>query len=276
LKFLSAGFNKERGEMRLRLTLALIGGLLATPAVAQSDGAAAARGLYLGVFGGGGTSSGSDVTQRGTVFFPEVTGGPLAVNATGQTESSGVGLFGLQVGHEWSRGRLLAALELEGLRLPGHTRRANLANSTDRLVEQSFDDSFKMNNTVVLGNLVLSVPTHYSGVTPYIGGGIGFARVDIKGADSTQTNPAEVGINHFNSGTDSSAWTFAYQAKAGVRVAIGDNAYVFGEFRYLYVDATDQNFGSTAYPTHAPTTEWSVRFDGTSYYVGTIGIGMSF
>ena len=91
-------------------------------------------------------------------------------------------------------------------------------------------------------------------MTPYVGGGVGGARVAVDGANSVQIDPPEAGINHFNSGPDSSAWTFAAQFKAGARVALGSDAYVFGEYRYLFVGSTDQIFGPTVYPTHAPTS----------------------
>lgn len=264
--------------MRFRLMLAIVAGFIAIPAFAESDEAAGARDLYFGFFGGGGTSSGGDVTQRGTVFVTEAQGGPLAVNATGKTDSSSGGLFGVQIGHEWSRRSLLTAIELEGLYLPGRSASARLQNtaSPGRLDGQTFDDSFDMSSVVILGNLVVGFPTRHPGVTPYVGAGIGAARVDVTGANSTQVNPAEPGINHFNSGTDSSAWTFASQIKAGVRYAFSGNAYVFGEYRFLYIDATSQNLGSTAYPTHAPTSDWNVRFDGTSHHFLTAGIGLGF
>ena len=113
-------------------------------------------------------------------------------------------------------------------------------------------------------------------MTPYIGGGIGAARVSASGANSLQTSPPEPGINHFNSDPDSSVWTFAAQAKAGVRVALGPHAYVFGEYRYLYVGSTDQIFGPTVDPSHVPTTAWTVRFGDTSYHLATAGIGFNF
>ena len=264
------------GVMRSRLTLAIIASFLAAPAFAEDGGATAARGLYGGIFGGGGVRSSGDVTQRGTVFFTEAAGGPMAVNATGQTDSSSAWLFGAQIGHEWAFRSVLAALEVEGLYLPGRTQHARLENPTDRLPEHTFDDSFKMSSGVILGNLVLSFPKVDRSWTPYIGGGIGFARVNVTGADSTQINPPEADVNHFNSGTDSSAWTLAAQAKAGVRFALDDHTYLFGEYRYLLIDAADQKFGSTVYSTHAPTSEWTARFDATSYHLATFGIGLSF
>ena len=113
-------------------------------------------------------------------------------------------------------------------------------------------------------------------MTPYIGGGIGGARVSVSGANSLQIAPPEPGVNHFNSGTNSSVWTFAAQAKVGVRVALGPHAYVFGEYRYLYVGSNDQIFGNTVYAGHAATTAWTVRFDDASYHLGTVGIGFNF
>jgi opacity protein-like surface antigen len=269
--------------MRFGLTLAIITGLLAVPAAAADrrlpDRASSARGFYVGAVGGGGFNTATDVTQLGTVYFIEAAGGPLAVNATGKTNSGGVWFAGGQVGYEWSSSAMvLPAFEIEGFYLATGTRSARLENRADsfRLAEQTFDNSFPTNTSVLLANLVLSFPTAYPGVTPYIGGGIGGARVAVKGATSLQVNPLEAGINHFNSGTDSSAWTFAAQAKAGVRVALGRNAYVFGEYRYLYVGAADQVFGPTVDPTHAPTSAWTVRLGDTSHHLGAFGIGFNF
>lgn len=243
---------------------------------ADVSGGTPARGVYVGLFGGGGVGSTGSITQSGTAFFTEAEGGPLSVQAKGRSDNSSVGLVGLQVGHEWSYGSsLMPALEVEGFYLAGK-QRATLNNPTDRLSEHTFADTFPMNNAVLLANVVLSFPTSYQSITPYIGGGIGAARISIKGADSTQTSPLELGINHFNSGADSSSWGFAAQAKAGVRIALGSNAYVFAEYRYLFVDATDQTFGPTVYPTHVPTTNWTVRFSDMSHQLAVGGIGFRF
>jgi len=261
--------------MRFTLTLAIIASFVAAPAVAQQ--ATPGRGLYVGVFGGGGSSTGTDVTQRGTAFFPEVSGGPLAVNATGRTDSGGVGFVGGQIGYELSYPSVVVpAFEIEGVYLDAGTRRTSLQNPTNRLSEHTFDATFPMNSAVFLANMVFSFPTAYAGVTPYIGGGIGGARVSIDGAKSLQTNPSEGDLNHFNSGPDASAWTFAAQVKAGIRVAISRNAYLFGEYRYLYVGSSDQTFGSTVDPAHVPTSAWTVSFDETSHHLGTAGIGFNF
>ncbi len=267
--------------MRFKLTLAIIASLVAAPAVAgdwqSREIAVPSRGVYVSVFGGGGYGSSADVTQRGTVFFTEAAGGPLAVNATGNAGSGGVGFVGAQVGHEFSSSSaVLPAFEIEGFYLATGTRNATLAAPSDRIAEHTFNDTLPMKNAVLLANMVLSFPTSYPGVTPYIGGGIGAARVAVNGADSLQIDPIEAGVNHFNSGPDSSAWTFAAQAKAGVRLALGSNAFLFGEYRFLYVGSTDQTFGSTVYPFHAPTSAWTVNLDETTYQLATGGIGFNF
>lgn len=234
------------------------------------------RSSYVGLFGGAGRGSFGTVTQVGTALFPAVVGGPLDVHATGQPGTSGVGFVGLQIGHEWSYGSgLLPALEIEGLYLAG-TQHATLDNPGPRLPEHTFDDTFPMHNAVLLVNGVLGFRTPYQAVTPYVGGGIGAAYISISDANSAQINPAEPGINHFNSDASSSAWAFAAQAKAGVRIAIGDRAYVFGEYRCLFVDSSDHVFGPTDYPTHVPTTNWSVHLGDMSYHLAAGGIGFKF
>ena len=103
-----------------------------------------------------------------------------------------------------------ARLEIDGLYLAGGTQRATLDNPSSRLPEQAFDTAFPMNPTVLLVNAVLSFRTSFPGITPYIdiGGGAGVARVSMHGASSAQINSAELGVNHFNSGSDALAWTF--------------------------------------------------------------------
>jgi hypothetical protein len=244
------------------------------PAVPQGSG----RGAYVGVFGGGGVSSSGNISQLGTVFFLEAQGGPLSVNATGRSGTRGAWFVGGHAGYEWSYGtHLLPALEIEGLYLSGANQHATLENPSPRLAEHTFDNTFPMQTAVVLANVVVGFRTPYQGVTPYIGGGMGAARISINGASSTQLSPPEVGINHFNSGDDSSAWALAAQAKAGVRVALGNSgAYLFGEYRYLFIGSADQIFGPTVYPTHAATSQWTVRFDNMSYHLATAGVGFSF
>jgi opacity protein-like surface antigen len=251
--------------------------LAAAPAKAQDGVQPLGRGTYVSLFGGGGFASGNSITQRGTAYFLEIAGGPLAVDASGNAGSGGVGFIGGQIGHEWSNSTIvLPAVELEGFYLSNGTRSATLQNPTSRLDEHTFDDSFSMSTSVFLLNLVLSLPTSYPNVTPYIGGGIGGARVALNGANSLQVAPPEGGVNHFNSDTDSSVFTFAAQAKAGVRITLGANTFLFGEYRYLFVGSTEHTFGSTVYPFHAETSPWTVSMDGSSYSLATAGIGINF
>lgn len=267
----------------------------AAPAQAQSsaaytEGPAAVpqpqgRGAYVSLFGGVGRGGDGSVSQSGTVFLPEVAGGPLAVDAAGHSGSKNTAFGGAQIGYEWShRSRLMPALgvnllpavEVEGFYMSGTDRRATLENPNVRLAEQTFDDTFSMNTTVILANAVIGFETPYSNITPYIGGGVGAALISTDSASSSQMNPVEPGINHFGAASDSAALAFAAQAKAGVRVAVGDNAYVFGEYRYLYIGGADQTFGSTVDPAHAATTAWKVRFGDTSYNLVNVGVGVGF
>lgn len=273
--------------MRRRLTLAIVASIAMVQSAAadgwNTGGSAAAvtvdpaRGVYVGVFGGGGYGSSTDISQLGTAFLTEAEGGPLAVNGRGSIGGGGVGFVGGQVGYEFSRNALmLPAFEIEGMYLSSGTRSGIAANPNDRLGQHNFDDSFKVNNTVFLANMVVSFPGVGWGVTPYIGGGIGAARVAANGANSLQVDPPEPGVNHFNSDTDSSDWTFAGQIKVGARLALTSNAYLFGEYRYLYIGSTEQTYGSTVYPDHAPTSPWTVNMDSTSYSLATAGIGLNF
>jgi hypothetical protein len=70
--------------------------------------------------------------------------------------------------------------------------------------------------------------------------------------------------------------TAAAQLKTGVRVALTDSTYLFGEYRYLYIGAHDQTFGPTMDATHVPTSPWTVRYDGTSYNLASVGVGVHF
>jgi len=147
--------------MRFLPALAVIASL-ATASTVAAEQASPARGTYVGVFGGWGSSTDTGVSQLGSVFFIEAEGGPLAVNATGQLDSDSVGFVGGHVGHEWSsNSAVLSAFELEGFSLDTGTRRAALVNPTDRLVEQEFDSTFPTDTAVFLANLVVSYPTSY-------------------------------------------------------------------------------------------------------------------
>lgn len=222
---------------------------------------------YIGAFGGGIYSNNTRMSQMGTAFFLEAEGGPLSVYAQGRSKKYSSGFGGVQIGYEASRSfgnsgaTLLTAGEFEAYFF-SQKKRGHLINSNDtnRLPEHDFLVSFKTDMSVLLVNAVFAIDTPcLRGFTPYVGGGIGAAHFCLKHADSLQTDPPEVGINHFNSKRSDSTWAFAAQAKAGLRYKIGESLHIFGEYRYLYVDASNYILGSTVYDGHAVTSPWNVK-----------------
>jgi opacity protein-like surface antigen len=248
----------------------------------------AGRGLYVGVFGGGGGSGNVNTTQEGYALYrtggPPDGLGPLRVFAPGTLSSQGTGLVGLQIGKEWSGWKLgsgsnswglLPALEFEASyqhdKLEGH-----LVNPTPRLPEHEFEDTFPMNTGVFVANAVFSLQTPLPRIHPYIGIGLGTAYTSISGADSTQILFPEPGVNHFNSGPDSSRWSFVVQAKTGLRFDITERVWIFTEYRFQDFQATDYTFGSTVYPDHIATTAWNVHVGSICRHLAVGGIGFSF
>lgn len=234
-------------------------------------------GTYLALFGGGGTGSSDGARQLGTVYFIEAAGGPQSINARGNLKSDATGVVGAHVGYEWRHGEhLRPAVEIEALYLPSTDHHGKMDNTNVRLTEGLFENTLPTSTSVLLANAVMGFETPYHGITPYVGGGIGAAYLSVRDATSKQLNPAEPGINHFNSESDSGALTAAAQLKAGVRMALTENTYLFGEYRYLYIGAHDQTFGQTEAAGHASTSPWTVSYDGTAYNLGTVGLGMKF
>jgi opacity protein-like surface antigen len=271
-----------------RRVLVLAGIVLLALACSQAEGQdgawPAGRGTYVGVFGGAGIQDIDSVAQIGTAFYPPAEGGPLYVNAVADPGSRVVGIAGLHVGHEWCgsclgcAGRswtLLPAAEFEGFYLTS-TQRADVSDPNNRLNGHVFADDFPLDSGVLLTNAIISLQAGGQRVTPYVGAGVGVACVSINGADSPQVIPPEPGVNHFNSNPDSSSWGFAAQAKAGVRFCVSERCYLFTEYRLLYVGSTDFSFGSTDYPTHVPTTPWTVNFGDTYHHLGVAGVGFHF
>jgi opacity protein-like surface antigen len=248
----------------------------------------AGRGLYVGVFGGGGAASDTNVTQSGYALFPNGGPpdglGPLRVFAPGTLSGNGTGLVGFQIGKEWSGWSigscnsgwgLLPALEFEAS-YQRNTLEGDLVNPTPRLAAHEFRDTFPMNTGVFTTNVVLSLQTPLPRVHPYIGVGVGTAYTSIDGADSLQTEALEAGVNHFNSGPDASRWSFAMQAKTGCRFDITDRVWAFAEYRFQSIQSTDYTFGSTVYPGHAATTDWNVRLGAINSHFAVAGVGFSF
>lgn len=237
--------------------------------------------LYIGGFGGELFSNSSKMRQTGTAFFSEAVGGPLAVDARGRTHKESAGFGGAQIGYEWSQCpislgcsdfAITPAAEIEAF-FYSHKKRGSLINPTVRLPEHDFIDSFNMNVGVYLVNGVIALNSCCLGkFSPYIGGGIGAADLRARKAKSLQISPPEAGINHFNSKRNDSTWAFAAQAKAGLRYNICDRIHIFGEYRFLFVDSSRFNFGSTVYPTHAPTSTWDVDLRRLYYNAFAFGI----
>ena len=237
--------------------------------------------VYVGAFGGGIYSTSSTISQMGTAFFTEAEGGPLAVYALGDTDGTSSGFGGVQLGYEWSGYPLNVgcagwaldpAIEIEGYWYK-YTKEGHLINPTDRLPEHDFLDSFDITSGVCLFNVLFSLNNPCFGAfSPYVGGGIGATRISITNATSLQTDPPELGINHFNSEPSDSSWAFAAQIKAGVRYNFCKLFHVFGEYRYLFVDSSNYIFGSTVYPAHPVTSPWNVKIKNIQFNAFVFGI----
>lgn len=240
--------------------------------------------FYISGFGGGGYSNFNGLSQRGAVFFPRENGGTLDVNATGNPNNKAAWFGGVNAGYKFATWQfctagnpwcLTPAAEFEGYylnsRLSGDVR-----NPTNRIPEHLFRDNFKMETGVLLLNSVLSFRSPRIFIEPYFGIGAGVAIISMRDADSFQLAPAEPDINHFNSSRSDSEWTFAAQAKAGLRFNVTKNVKIFAEYRYLYLSPTTYHLGFTQDPTHAPTSKWAVRFDSMNYNLANVGVEYSF
>lgn len=240
--------------------------------------------FYISAFGGGGQSLKANIRQTGIAFFPEDEGGPLDVDARGSWRSANAGLGGANIGYRLQPREFgscgmsfTPAVELEGYYIArlNNDYTNNLINEldTDRLPEHDFVNKLPMDSGVFLANgvIALNLPS-FSAVQLYVGGGVGAAKTWINKAISSQVNPPEAGINHFNSKRSDSNWAFAAQAKVGLRYELTCNWSVFAEYRYLHVNSSNYTFGDTRYPDHAPTTSWKVKVKSMDYNLGVAGI----
>lgn len=236
--------------------------------------------MYIGGFGGGIWSNRVKTWQMGTAFFTEAEGGPLAVFARGNLNKTSSGFGGFQIGYEMapsacSEWGIATAGELEVL-FHSHKHKGHLFNDTDRLPEHDFFNRFDLRTGVGLVNFVVSIKNSCMwGIVPYLGGGVGVARHSIKNASSTQLAPIE-DVNHFNSKTNDSCWSFAAQFKAGARYYFTDALSIFVEYRYLFIDRSDYLFGSTVDPVHVPTSPWNVRIQDASFNAVSAGVRWDF
>lgn len=237
--------------------------------------------MYIGGFSGWGYTD-SSIEQKATAFLSIASGGPLSVNATGDSSASHFWFGGGHVGYAFRKNNteswdLTPAIELEGYYF-ANTLKVNVENDSIRLDLHDFSDTFPMKTGIILVNGSLAFTNNY--ITPYLGAGLGAGMVSIHGADSEQINPPEPGINHFNSDPNDFEWAFAVQAKGGLSHIFmpkdSFNIQIFSEYRFLYLSSTTYTFGSTQYPGHAATTNWDVTFSKRYYNLFSLGLDFQF
>lgn len=253
---------------------------IVTSYCAAADSPESDAGFYVGVFGGFGSSSSSDLRQQGSVYLtPPLPN--LPVDANGSTDgSNGIAIAGIQIGYQWDQWEiapgwgLQPAVELEGIYIGKHSPMGTMPVHPSFLGVQYV--TIPMTTGVVLPNFVLTLRTPYSDkIFPYVGLGVGAAFVSINGSDSA--NPSEPGINHFNSDPDASDFAFSWQVKAGLKAEILEDTYLFLEYRYLSIESTSYTFGETDYPgAHQPTTKWNVNLGRQEFNLIIIGLQYKF
>lgn len=193
---------------------------------ADNDG-----GLYIGAFGGVGSTSSQSVEQTGTAHkgfthADEYYSYDLHVDVDGENEAKAVTVLGGQIGYQWNTGSVLKpALEVEGAYLSAN-QRADLLNADDDGVanvrvttggtpvvvddqdvldmvtehvldtplsagNHTFTNTAKMKVALFTLNGVLTCDTG-SALKPYIGAGVGLAFVNMRNAVSQQTGPGSL------------------------------------------------------------------------------------
>lgn len=267
----------------LSSTSVVFAGEAAMPASVAPVATDTSQNFYVGVFGGEAKMNSLDFSQLGTAYFTEAEGGPLSVNASGDSKSDSTSMYGAHIGFIWPHDHvdgsfsISPAIELEGYTMDDIKIEGDAINNTNpmRLPEHDFYDSYPIKSNVFLVNAVFNV-NYYEKFTPYVGIGIGSGVESISNATSTQVDPPEENINHYNSDGDSTAVAFAVQPKIGARFNLTDHIHIFAEYRYLYLSDTSYTFGSTVYPTHAETSPWDTKIDSQHYNMGVIGAELSF
>jgi opacity protein-like surface antigen len=280
--------------------------LLSFSTFAESSG----RGLYLSAFAGVGRLDGDDMHQTGQAYayvpkFNGVEEYRLPVDVSGNIQNENFGMGGLNVGYEWAPvGIIKPALELEVLYMSGN-QNANLKNKQNEVGisrdtgqilpdetifpgNHSFSNSYQMRSFALMLNGVIGFDTGTI-LTPYAGAGIGMARIKMNNSKSAQTckfsgavgscNLETSGnqvVNHFNSDDSDSDYVFATQAKLGVRAELSKNISMFGEYRYVRLNAADFKFGRTVYADHLDTDAWNVKTDATDIHSGLVGLQYTF
>lgn len=236
--------------------------------------------LYIGGFGGEMFSNSAQISQIGTLFFPQELGGSQASFSHGRIKKYSTGFGGAQIGYECSKpssgfecsGVALApAAEMEAIFFDS-AKKGHLHHFLDAIPEHEFTDSFKKNVSICFVNGVVSLKNSLFGASPYIGGGIGAARISLHNVKSVQGSSDDSEVPHFNSKQTDSAWTFAAQAKFGVRYQISESFHIFSEYRYVYVDSINYIFSSSPHSSHSIKSLWNVKLDGLNFNSFALGI----
>jgi len=258
---------------RFPLPALLVLSLCSTSVLAQQPPAQTGS-AYVGAFVGGGRGESSEFQQVGIAFK---SFGPLHVNASGTSRSRSAALLGIQAGYRFGaqNSGFRPALEFEGLFLD-HTRKGQLINPSDYVPNHTFENTLPMDVGVALVNALVDFGSANSSIRPYFGLGVGGAIVAVSGAYSAQLNPAEPGINHFNSDANASSSALAFQAKAGLRFTLRPNLELFTEYRHLRLSDTDFDFGPTVYASHDPTSAWQASVDTLKFNLGVAGLQYRF
>lgn len=271
-----------RMRWRTRWAATCLLAAVAAPSLAGVSSAADlwdSKSMYVSVFGGVGILGETSMQQVGTVItphpFPDID-----VDATGSADRVVTPILGIQLGSEvrewdlsssgWGIGM---AAEVEGLYLAAEPE--GVLDISPYLLGTQYV-SLPVDVGAVLVNAVFNLRTPYSeAVTPYAGLGAGYGAVFINGSNST--NPAEPGINHFNSEPDASSGGLALQLKLGMRAEVAGNWSIFTEFRHVYIAPTSYTFGETDYPgAHLPTTRWDVDLGQQNYTLWVSGVSYRF
>ncbi|MFC3101737.1 outer membrane protein [Altererythrobacter lauratis] len=207
---------------------------LAVPAAAQAND------FYVGVSGGiaftqNSANSGEfDTTVPATANWPAIPAGTslgwrtsfdngLALSGVaGIATDSGiraeVELAYSRNGIDTHRGLAVGGTVIDNLDSAVLTRGAPNANNptVGALID---DGEGNVSNLGVFGNVFYDIPTG-GGVTPYLGAGLGYVNTDVK------YRPSGVGV------ADESDDGFAWQAMAGVSLALSQNADFFSQYTY--------------------------------------------
>ena len=242
--------------------------------VAEARGAAAP----MSVFSVAGAVAASIPSARPAPFFsPRSPAAPRPSTPPGEPAAAASG-SSAAAGYEWSYGPLCGRPWRSKVFIwPATSSVRRLVNPVARLRSTRFDDTFPTAPRRYSGEcgcrLSDAVSRHHA-LYRRRDGGRQRLRHRRHSARSTRRRPASTtSIPSSNS----SSWGFAAQAKAGARLALGDSgAYLFGEYRYLYVGSTDTFLAPPWTPTMLSTSPWTASFGGTSHHLAAGGIGFNF